>query len=80
MAATLYVSQRPPRILHSYTDIYATTAAAGASTYLLVKAVGLPVSVRILAGVAVAMALRKAAWTYDLRLPTYDTEVGRCKG
>jgi hypothetical protein len=63
--------QRPVRILHSYTDIYATTALAGATTYMLVKMAGLPVAVRIVSGVAVAFGLRIAAVKYDLRLPTY---------
>ena len=63
---------RPVRILHSYTDIYATTALTGATTYMLVRAAGAPVSARILLGMGAAVAMRKIAWTYDLRLPTYD--------
>ena len=62
---------RPVRILHSYTDIYATTALTGATTYMLVRAAGAPVSARILAGAGTAVALRKLAWSNDLRLPTY---------
>tara|TARA_B100000405_G_scaffold277156_1_gene219335 strand:- start:812 stop:1525 length:714 start_codon:yes stop_codon:yes gene_type:complete len=62
---------RPVRILHSYTDIYATTALTGATTYMLVRAAGAPVSARILAGAGTAIALRKLAWSNDLRLPTY---------
>ena len=65
------LTSQPVRILHSYTDIYATTALAGATTYMLVRALNLPVAVRIVSGVLVAIGLRNAAWTYDLRLPTY---------
>ena len=63
--------ERPVRILHSYTDIYATTALGGATTYMLVRAMGLPVSLRIIAGFSVAVALRVAANKHDWRLPTY---------
>jgi len=62
---------RPVRILHSYTDVYATTALGGASTYMLIRAAGAPVSLRIIGGVAVAVAARVAAARYDWRLPTY---------
>ena len=31
---------RPVRILHSYTDIYASAALGGASAYVLVRATG----------------------------------------
>jgi uncharacterized membrane protein YeiH len=63
--------ERPVRILHSYTDIYATTALGGATTYMLVRRMGLPVSTRIIAGFSVAVALRVAANKHDWRLPTY---------
>ena len=63
--------ERPVRILHSYTDIYATTALGGATTYMLVRQMGLPVSTRIIAGFSVAVALRVAANKHDWRLPTY---------
>jgi len=62
---------RPVRILHSYTDIYATAALAGASTYVLIRALGLPVSARIISGFSVAVGIRALARTYDWRLPTY---------
>ena len=62
---------RPVRILHSYTDLYATTALGGASTYMLIRAAGAPVSLRIIGGVAVAVAARVAAARNDWRLPTY---------
>ena len=62
---------RPVRILHSYTDVYATTALSGATAYVLARHAGAPTSGRILAGVVTAVAMRKFAWTHDLRLPTY---------
>jgi hypothetical protein len=46
------------------------------TVYMLVRAAGLPVGARIVAGVGTAVALRQAAWTYDLRLPTYGTGEG----
>ena len=48
----------------------------GATVYMLVRAAGLPVGARIVAGMGTAVALRQAAWTYDLRLPTYGTVEG----
>ena len=72
--------RRPVRILHSYTDIYATTALTGAATYMLVRAAGAPVSARILAGAGVAIAMRKLAWTNDLRLPTYAGATDAARG
>ena len=60
---------RPVRILHSYTDVYATTALSGATAYVLARHAGAPTSGRILAGVVTAVAMRKLAWTHDLRLP-----------
>jgi uncharacterized membrane protein YeiH len=63
--------ERPVRILHSYTDVYATTALGGASAYMLIRAAGAPVSLRIIGGVAVAVAARVAAARNDWRLPTY---------
>ena len=62
---------RPVRVLHSYADVYATTALAGATTYVLIRAAGAPVAFRILGGMGTAVALRKCAWTDDWRLPVY---------
>lgn len=66
--------QRPARIFHSYADIYATTAAFGAMSYIIARAVGLPPSLRIIAGVGAGVGLRVAADTYDIRLPVYEHE------
>ena len=62
---------RPVRALHSYADVYATTALAGATTYVLIRAAGAPVAFRILGGMGTAVALRKCAWTDDWRPPVY---------
>ena len=50
---------------HSYADVYATTALAGATTYVLIRAAGAPMAFRILGGMGTAVALRKCAWTDD---------------
>ncbi|KAI9034417.1 UPF0126 domain-containing protein [Hyaloraphidium curvatum] len=66
------LSQRRPRILHSYAELYATTALAGSGVYLAARALAVPVPVRIVMGVGTAMGARWAAWTWDLRLPTWN--------
>ena len=66
--------QRPARIFHSYADMYATTAAFGALSYIVARKIGLPPSLRILVGFGAGMGLRIAADTYDIRLPVYDSE------
>mmetsp|Transcript_27928 Transcript_27928/g.67873 ORF Transcript_27928/g.67873 Transcript_27928/m.67873 type:complete len:154 (+) Transcript_27928:205-666(+) len=60
---------RPVRILHSHAEIYATTAACGASVYMASAFVGLPLLPRIAFGLFSAFAARIAAFTYDLKLP-----------
>ena len=72
--------ERPVRILHSYADVYATTALGGASTYMLIRAAGGGVSARIIGGVAVAVGARLAAARYDWRLPTYAGPLSRDGG
>jgi len=64
-------------ILHSKSDLYATTALLGAGVYvLLLKSPVLfsmtSVPVRILAGAGSAMGLRLAASNYGLGLPAWD--------
>jgi uncharacterized membrane protein YeiH len=61
--------QKPPRILHSHTDIYATCAGAGALVYTVAgRHLGLRTAAMV-SGVGTAMLMRWAAWTYDVRLP-----------
>lgn len=66
------LAQRPVRILHSHSDVYATTAGAGATAYMLARAAGLPLGVRIVAGVGSAVVLRYLAWTRGIRLSTWE--------
>lgn len=65
---------RPVRILHSHAELYASTAAAGAATYLAVRAAGAPVAARIAAGVGTAVVGRWVSWTYGVRLPVWEEE------
>lgn len=52
--------------------LYATTAIAGASVYLLVQAAGVERSPAALMGMATVAALRFAAILWGLRLPVFD--------
>lgn len=63
--------QRPPRILHSKAEWYASTAFGGAAAYVALLRAGAPAPVRIGTGVATAVALRWYAHTHDARLPLY---------
>lgn len=64
--------QRPARILHAHADIYASTALAGSGAYMLCRAAGLPLAIRIGAGVGATAGLRVHAWTQGTRLPTWE--------
>lgn len=64
---------RPIRILHSHAELYATTAAAGASAYMLARSAGAPPWARIWAGVCTSIAARYVSWSYGVRLPTWET-------
>lgn len=50
-------------------DIYATASIAGATTYLLVKTLGLGPPLAAVVGIAVVMLLRLAAIVWGLQLP-----------
>lgn len=65
---------RKVRILHSQAEVYATTAAAGAASYLVARKAGAGVAGRIGAGLAVAFAGRSYAWMYGTRLPVWEEE------
>ena len=67
------LTKRPVRIFHSYAEIYATTAAGAAAAYLCTRALALPLGFRIGAGISTAVAMRYCAWTYGLRLPSYES-------
>jgi uncharacterized membrane protein YeiH len=63
--------QRPPRILHSQAEIYASTALVGAGTYMALRAVKASPMARIAGGFTAAVVLRVAAWKFGLRLPVW---------
>lgn len=63
------LTKRPPRILHSNSEIYATTALSGATVYLGVRALGGTPLFRIAGGIFTAVAMRYAAVEYNIRLP-----------
>lgn len=63
--------KRDVRIFHSHAEIYATTAAGGATAYLAAKSLKAPVGLRIAAGLATAGALRYTARKQGIRLPTW---------
>eukprot|EP01125_Pyxidicula_operculata_P001632 TRINITY_DN11475_c0_g1_i2.p1 TRINITY_DN11475_c0_g1~~TRINITY_DN11475_c0_g1_i2.p1 ORF type:complete len:312 (-),score=57.11 TRINITY_DN11475_c0_g1_i2:82-1017(-) len=50
---------RPPRILHSNAELYASTAFGGSAAYLIARAMNLPLGLRIFFGVSTVMILRK---------------------
>ena len=51
-------------------DIYATASIAGATTYLLMKPLGVGAEMAAVIGVTVVMVLRLAAILYGIKLPT----------
>ncbi|GBG27174.1 Hypothetical Protein FCC1311_033972 [Hondaea fermentalgiana] len=60
------------RIMHSHGDLYASTAFAGAASYVFARSMALPLAVRIFSGVGISVGLRYAAATYELGLPSWD--------
>ncbi|CAM9259202.1 unnamed protein product [Chrysoparadoxa australica] len=63
---------RPPRILHSHAEIYASTAMAGSAVYVGLRALKMPPPVKIAGGFGTAVGLRVLAQTLDIKLPTFD--------
>lgn len=70
--------RREVRILHSTAEIYASTAAAGAASYLLARRLGAGVVARVGTGVGLAIALRSWAWSNGIRLPVWQEPRKRC--
>ncbi len=64
--------RRPPRILHSYAELYATTAITGSIVYLAARAAALPVAARIVSCVLTVTAMRWYAWSFNATLPVWD--------
>ncbi|KAA8499244.1 UPF0126 membrane protein [Porphyridium purpureum] len=63
--------KRPVRVLHSYAEIYATTAAVGSIAYMAARAMQLPLVLRISLGLSSTFIMRLWAMKYGTRLPTY---------
>ncbi|CDF33391.1 unnamed protein product [Chondrus crispus] len=64
---------RKVRILHSHAEVYATTAAMGAISYLGMRRMGAGVRARVGTGLVVAFAGRCFAWRYGTRLPVWQS-------
>ena len=67
------LSHRPVRILHSHSEVYASTAFSGALAYVFVRRMGASYTARVLAGFSTAVALRYIAWTSDVKLPIMES-------
>ena len=68
---------RPPRILHSHAELYATTALAGATVYVATRAIGASTAVRVASGFGTAVGARYIASKWNIGLPHapwYDPE------
>jgi uncharacterized membrane protein YeiH len=61
------------RILHSYAEVYASCAAAGAGAYLLARSAAAPLWLKILSGVFVGVASRAVAWEHNVTLPNWQS-------
>ena len=59
------------RIFHSHSDIYATTAAVGASSYMMARYFRASMLIRICSGLIATIGLRWIAKSYDLGLPSW---------
>ena len=63
------LTKRDVRILHSKSEIYATTALSGSTMYMLARGLGASPAVKILCGASTAVAMRYAAAHKDIKLP-----------
>ena len=52
------LTKRDVHILHSSSEIYASTALGGATAYLLVRSFGGPTLLRVAAGIATSIGMR----------------------
>ena len=59
------------RIFHSHSDIYATTAASGAATYMIARHFKASMPIRIFSGLFAAIGLRWLAKVYHIGLPSW---------
>lgn len=63
--------KRPVRIMYSTAEVYASTALAGASMYVLARQMRFAVLYRITAGFTTAVTCRYIAATNNVRLPSF---------
>jgi len=63
------LTKRDVRILHSRSEVYATTALGGATVYMLTRSLGATPLVKVSSGVISAMLMRYSAAKYDIKLP-----------
>lgn len=63
------LTRRDVRILHSKSEIYASTALGGSTMYMIAKAFGASPAIKIFSGASTAVAMRYAAAHHDLKLP-----------
>ena len=66
------MSRHPVRIMHAHKDMYAFPAYMGSVAYQIVRALGLPLKFRALAGAAVTLAMRYYASRYGWRMPVLN--------
>ena len=60
------------RIFHSHSDIYGTTAAAGASVYMITRYLKASLRTRIYSGLIIAIGLRWIAKAFCIGLPSWQ--------
>ena len=60
---------RPPRILHSTAELYASTALLGATAYMATRAMGASPAIRVASGVGTAITARYGAANWNIGLP-----------
>ncbi|CAM9259127.1 unnamed protein product [Chrysoparadoxa australica] len=63
---------KPPHIMYSNAELYASTAVAGSGVYVGLKALGMRPAVKIAGSLATALGLRLYARMNDVNLPTYQ--------
>ena len=59
------------RIFHSHSDIYATTAASGAATYMIARHLRFSMPIRIFCGMLATLGLRWLAKSRQIGLPSW---------
>ena len=65
---------RPPRILHSEREAYATCSLLGAAVHVAGMRARMPPALTVWAAFGGTVLARYIAWTYDIRHPSYLPE------